>query len=287
MPKSGFAVIVGRSNVGKSTLLNALIGTKIAIVTEKPQTTRSRIQGILNDERGQVVFIDTPGLFQKTGDIVTERLNTIVADSLRDIDVVIYVVDPTRAIGNEERELLRLLEAIPKEKKILVINKSDLFTRSFEHEYERELDKYIAVIRVSALEEKGIEELKDKVFELMNEGEYYFPEGQVTTLEHTDWIAELIREKAFKYLQDEVPYSVSVRVDEYGEKKGIYHIHATILTNSEHYKGIIIGRAGLKIGEIGTAARKELEVALGKKVFLKLNVDVDEAWEMRFAHPES
>lgn len=285
MSKSGFAVIVGRSNVGKSTLLNALIGTKIAIISEKPQTTRSRINGILNEERGQIVFVDTPGLFQKAHDVLTEKLNATVADALQGIDVVLYTVDPTRAIGNEEREMMRLLEAIPKEKKILVINKTDQFTRPFEHEYERNADEFAAVIKISALENKGIDELKDLVFDLLPEGDAYFPVGQFTTVEHAEWIAEIIREKAYKYLQDELPYSVSVRVDEYGEVKGIYRIHATILTSNERYKGIIVGRAGLKIGEIGTAARKELEVALNKKVFLKLEVDVDPDWQLRFAHP--
>lgn len=285
--KSGFAVIVGRSNVGKSTLLNGLIGTKIAIVTDKPQTTRNRIQGILDDERGQIVFVDTPGLFQKSHDVLTKRLNEVVSESLRDIDVVIYVVDPTRAVGNEERELMRLLEHVPKEKKLLVINKSDVSDKPFLHEYERMASQFSAVVQVSALNQKGLTELKERVFGMMGEGEAFYPKGQFTTVEHAEWIAEIIREKAFIYLQDELPYSVTVRVDEYGERKGIYHIHATLLTNAERHKRIIIGKAGMKIKEIGTAARKELEVALGQKVFLELQVDVDPDWQLRLAHPDA
>jgi GTP-binding protein Era len=283
--RSAFAVIVGRSNVGKSTLLNSLIGTKVSIVTEKPQTTRTRIQGMLTERRGQIVFVDTPGIFHLRGDELTRRLNDVVAESLHGIDIVLYVVDPTRAVGNEEHAIQRLLEGIPKEKKILVINKTDVADRQFEHEYERIADQFAAVIRVSALDEVGLDELKTQVFSMATEGPAMFPEGQFSTVAHTEWMAEIIREKAFKHLQDELPYSVMVRIDTYGEKKGVYHIHATLLTTNDRYKGIIIGKNALKIMEISTAARKELEVAMNIKVFLRVDVDVDPDWQLRFATP--
>lgn len=281
--KSGFVVLVGRSNVGKSTLLNNLVGTKIAITSEKPQTTRQAIKGILTEPRGQVVFVDTPGIFHNAKDLITQKLNESVRESLHGIDLVLYVVDPTRAIGNEERELLRMLENIPKEKKLLVVNKHDLKDRPFEHEYEREASQFAEVFSVSALQSRGLKELKSKIFELLPEGEPYFPEYQFTTLEHKEWLGEIIREKVFQYLHQEIPYNVHVEVKFVEENADEAIIEADVLTTNNRHKGMIIGSGAHKIRDIGTAARKELEVALNRKVTVKLNVEVDEDWPKRFA----
>jgi len=281
MKKAGFVTIVGRSNVGKSTLLNSLLGTKISIVTDKPQTTRLPIKGILNEARGQIIFVDTPGLYHKTKDLLTSKLNSLIYQELEGTDLAIYLADPGKPIGNEEHELLRALEHLPKEKKFLVLNKMDLATHPYIHEYESLADHFAKMIKVSAAEEMGLTDLVDAIFEILPEHELYFDEHQMTDLPSTDWMAEVIREKCYQYLHDEVPYTTQVRIDSYGKDKKIYKIEATILTNDERYKPMIIGAGGQKIRDIGSAARKEMELAMGTKIFLHLNVETDPHWAER------
>jgi len=280
--KSGFVVLVGRSNVGKSTLLNTLVGTKVAITTAKPQTTRHAIQGIVHDPRGQIVFVDTPGIFHKAKDILTKKLNLKVKEAMRDIDALVYVVDPTRPIGPEERELLSLVEMV-KKPKILAINKADIRDLPYIEEYKVLSKNFDKTLNISAKENKNIKELINEIFEQIPEGEPFYPEFQFTNVENKFWFAELIREKVFTQLHQEIPYSTNVVVDELEEKENnLLYIKARILTDKKRHKGMIVGRGGRMIKSIGQTARKEIEAITGKKVYLDLDVAVEEHWPEAF-----
>ncbi len=281
MAKSGFVVMVGRSNVGKSTLMNSIVGSKISITTPKPQTTRLPIQGIITRPEGQIVFVDTPGVLRGEKDALSKRLADSVKASLKDIDVIAYIVDPTREIGQEEREVIRTIEhmTVPK---VLVINKIDL--RPPYIDFYRDLaENYTAVVEVSALRGTHVDKLVEKLFELLPEGEYYYPEHQLTDMPNKFWLAELIREKLFLRLRQEVPYSTHVQVTEVEEREnGTMYIAGTIFTTDDRYKRMIIGLGGRGIREIGQSTRKELEGVMNCKVFLDLNVEVDAHWMMKF-----
>ncbi len=279
--KSGFVTLLGRSNAGKSTLLNTLVGTKIAAVTHKPQTTRNIIHGVVNAPNGQAVFVDAPGVFKEKNSL-TGKLAERVRESLRNIDLVVYVVDPTKNLGTEERAILAMLRKI-NVPKILAINKSDLpqKDKEFLEDYQNLSEEFSAVFELSALRASHIQPLKDKVFELLPEGEPFYPEGQLTNASPKFWIAELIREKIFLALRKEVPYSTHVEVDEIEEKPDICIVRARVLTNESRYKKMIIGARGRALKEIGIAARKELEAALNKKVYLELEVETDKRWAER------
>lgn len=286
--KSGLVVLVGRSNVGKSTLLNTLVGTKIAATSFRAQMTRHIIHGVMNMPDGQAVFVDTPGVFKDRKNPLTAKLTNKVREALEGIDVIVYVVDPTREIGDEERAtfgMIRHLD-IPK---ILVINKSDLSAKEKPHQedYEQWADDVDAVFSLSALRASHISPLKEKVLELLPEGEPLYVEGQLTNVDEYFWIAEIVREKMFSVLDKEVPYSVTVEVDSveedtFGkEKTPGMRIAARILTNEERYKRMIIGKGGHKLKEIGQLARRELEQATNKKIFLELEVSYDQHWVQR------
>ncbi len=281
-PKSGFVVLVGRSNVGKSTLLNTLVGTKIAATSFRAQMTRHIIHGVMNTPHGQAIFVDTPGVFKDRKNPLTAKLTNKVHEALQDIDVIVYVVDPTREIGQEERAVYGMIRHVEKPK-ILVINKSDLSRseRAFQADYEFWGNDFDAVLPVSALRASHVQPLRDKVIELLPEGEPLYPEDQLTNVDHHFWISEIIREKTFSIFDKEVPYSISVEVDSVEEKPDLFVISARILTNEERYKRMIIGARGSKIKEIGQMARKELEQATNKKVFLELDVGVDVHWVER------
>lgn len=279
--KSGIAVLIGRSNVGKSTLLNALVGTKVAITTPKPQTTRLPIHGILTTEEGQIVFVDTPGLFKKARDPLSKKLNASIRQSLEDVNVIVYVADPTRSIGDEEKELLRVVDAltIPK---ILVINKTDLKKKPFVDFYRDLTPKFSSVFELSAINNAHIKPLISAIFAILPQGEPLYPEFQFTNLENKKWIAELIREKLFLRLRQEVPYTLTVEVDEIEEREnGVLYIHARILTTEERYQRIIIGKGARGVKEIGQSTRNELETVMNRKIFLDLIVDVDPHWVER------
>lgn len=280
--KSGFVTLVGRSNVGKSTLLNTLIGTKVAAVTHKPQTTRNIIHGVLNSPQGQAVFIDTPGIFKGGHSPISGKLEERVKEAVQDVDVAIYVVDPTKAIGTEERYILSLLRKI-ESPKILVINKSDLPQKSkeFLDDYKALAEEFDAVFELSALLDRHVEPLRQKVFEFLPKGGELYLDNQITNIDRNFWAAEIIREKILLALRQEVPYSVSVEVESMEEKDDIIVIKATIYTNDSRYKRMIIGAGGRAIKEIGIAARKELSTAMNKKVFLELEVETDKHWEER------
>jgi GTPase len=292
--KSGFVVLVGRSNVGKSTLLNTLVGTKISATSFRAQMTRHIIHGVMNVpgsrsfEGGQAVFIDTPGVFKDRKNPLTAKLTNKVKDAIEDIDVIVYVVDPTREIGDEERHIFGLIRHlnIPK---ILVINKSDLSPsdRKYQPDYELWAKEFDSVMKLSALRASHIAPLKEKVIELLPEGEMMYPEDQLTNITNTFWIAEIIREKIFSVFDKEVPYAITVEVDNieqttFGKEKNPgMRISAHVLTNEDRYKRIIIGKGGNKLKEVGQMARKELEQATNLKVFLELDVEVDKHWVSR------
>ncbi len=282
MKKSGFVVIIGRSNVGKSTLMNALVGSKIAITTPKPQTTRLPIQGILTREEGQMIFVDTPGVMRKKRDLLTKKLHETVVQSLKGVDVIIYLVDPTREIGEEEKEAMRLSQS-SKAKRVLVINKIDLTNQMFIDFYRDLAGGFDAMVEVSALRDLNLENLIKTLFEFLPEGEQYYPDGQLTNIPNHSWMAELIREKLFLRLRQEVPYSTHVELTAFEQRdNGVMYIAATIFTTEERYKRMIIGKNGRGVKEIGQSTRNELEGVLNQKVFIDLNVDVDAHWLDRF-----
>ncbi len=282
--KSGFVVLAGRSNVGKSSLLNALVGSKVAIVTPKPQTTRRPIRGIRHDPQGQIVFVDTPGVFLGKKDELSQRLNAVVREQLEGIDLVIYVVDPTRQPGEEEEDIQRLLRKLPVPI-VMAINKSDLppekkpfldAARKFDVGQKKTLE-------VSALRRRDLNRLLESIYEHLPEGEPYYPDLQLTDLGHKEWLEELIREKVFLRLEKELPYSVHVEVTDISERgeNGRY-IAATVWTTDERYKKMIIGSKAEMIKRIGIDARRELEAASGINVHLELTVAVDPKWPQRF-----
>lgn len=277
--KSGFAVIIGRSNVGKSTLINSLVGTKVAITTPKPQTTRKPIQGVLTTDEGQIVFVDTPGVMQKAKDQLTKKLLESVKRSLQDIDVILYVVDPTRAIGNEEKQTLKLIENV-ETPKLLVINKTDDRKSEKHIDFYRDLaDQFDGVVEVSARRGANLDILKKWIFGHLEDGELMYPDFQISNISREEQIAEIIREKLFLRLREEVPYSTHVEVEEIDEREnGMLYIRAIIYTTDERYRRMIIGKGGRGIREVGQSARKELEAMADRKFYLDLDVQVDSRW---------
>ena len=279
--KSGFAVLIGRSNVGKSTLLNSLVGSKIAITSPKPQTTRLPIHGIITRENTQIVFVDTPGIIKKAKDTLTKKMHQAVEDSLQEVDVILYVVDPTRAIGEEERATLRLIEKIDKPK-ILVINKIDEPRLPFIDFYRDLAPQFTDTIEVSALEETHLKNLVTLIEKHLPEQNFFYPDFQLTNLPNEIWLAELIREKLFLRLRQEVPYTTHVEVEEITTREnGLVYVQAVIYTTEERYQRMIIGSGGRGIREIGQAARHELERVSGHKYYLDLEVKVDPHWTER------
>lgn len=283
--KSGIATLVGRSNVGKSTLLNALVGFKLAAVSPKAQTTRWAMHGIYDDERGQIVFVDTPGLFIKKPDKLTKAVNKQVEENLEDIDLLLYVVDPTRELGQEEERLLAMVRNL--KNKVLVINKIDKPQPKYLKYYEDLAEDFDDIIKVSARSGRHIEGLRNLIFDYLPVGKPMYPpeaQRQPGTQEFKYWVAEIIREKLFHHVHQEVPYSTHVTIEqiEKNEAKNMLLIEAHILTNDAKYKPMLIGKGGQMLKTIGTAARKELELILGQKVFLQLEVEVDTHWLERF-----
>jgi GTP-binding protein Era len=271
--KSGFVILIGRSNVGKSTLLNTIIGTKIAATSFRPQMTRHIIHGVLNTQEGQAVFIDTPGVFKAKKSLLSAKLINKVKEAVTDIDLIIYVVDPTREIGEEERATFGMIR-YTKTPKILVINKSDLpeKERSYQEDYQKWSEEFDAVFSLSALRGSHVQPLKEKVMELIPEGEKMYPDWQLTNMNKEFWIAEIIREKIFSVFEKEVPYSITVEVLDVEEKEDVTVVKANILTDQVRYKKMIRGFKGRKM------ARRELEQAIGTKVYLDLEVEVDKHW---------
>lgn len=281
--KSGVVALVGRPNSGKSTLLNNILKQKVSITSPKPQTTRFPIQAVYEDERGQIIFVDTPGVFAKVKDPVSSRINLRTEETLEQgVDLVVYIVDHTRERAEEENKALGIVRKvhIPK---VLVINKVDIASPSHKVQYRFLEDEFDEVVELSAFTGKHIPLLLDAIFAKLPEAPPIVDTTQMVqpglNLDSKTYIAEIIREKAFLTLRKEVPYSLTAVVDDLQEREnGVLYIKARILTSADRYKGMIIGKNASIIKEIGATARKELEVASGKKVYVDLTVEVDPHW---------
>ena len=279
--KSGFVTLIGRPNVGKSTLMNHLIGQKIAITSEKPQTTRNRIQTVYTDERGQIIFLDTPGI-HKAKNKLGEYMVNVAENTLKEVDVILWLVEPTTFIGAGERHIAEQLSKI-KTPVILVINKIDTVKSkeeilTFIAAY-KDILNFAEIIPVSALKEMNIEDVKSSIFKYLPAGPQFYDEDTVTDQPMRQIAAELIREKALRMLDDEIPHGIAVVIDQMKERpNGIIDVDATIVCERDSHKGIIIGKGGQMLKRIGTAARMEIENLMDTKVNLKLWVKVRREW---------
>jgi GTPase len=281
--KSGFVNIFGKPNAGKSTLLNALIGEKLAIVSPKVQTTRHRIKGILNDKDYQVIFSDTPGIIEPKYKL-HEKMMQAVKSSLEDADVALLIVD----IKEDLKETDEIFSALSlKAPAIVVLNKTDLVNKET-------IDKAVAffsekkyckkVVTISALKNAGIKELLDAIISMLPEGEPFYQDDNLSDLPTKFFVSELIREKIFYLYQEEIPYHTTVLVQEYKEKTTLTKITADIIVQRETQKGIILGEGGKMIRQLGTLARKDIEEFIDRKVFLELFVKVRPKWRDNEIH---
>lgn len=277
--KSGFISIIGRPNVGKSTLLNAILGEKIAIATDKPQTTRNTIRGIYTTDEMQLVFIDTPGIHKprtKLGTFMTES----ATNTFNEVDAILFLVDDSINVGPGDKYIVEMLKEV-KTKKYLVINKIDKlgpikYKKIFD-EYD-ELGIFDGIFGISARENKNVDEIITKLEEIMPEGPQYFPADMVTDHPERFIVSEILREKVLLYLNDEVPHGVAIEIESFEEEPNITRIVAVIYCEKKSHKGIIIGKGGRKLKGIGKSAREEMEALLGTKVFLQLWVKIKENW---------
>lgn len=277
---SGFAAIVGRPNVGKSTLLNAILGEKIVITSDKPQTTRNRIQGIHNVTSGQIIFVDTPGVHR-----AKSRLNRSLVDTAKEamlgVDVILFLVEANAAPAAEKELIAELLNGVTAPV-FLVINKVDLVDKGRllqAMELYNTLFPFREIIPVSAQQGDGVKHLVEVVCSYLPLGPAYFPDDILTDLPERFVVAEMIREKVFRLTHDEVPYSAAVQVESFKERpNGLIAISAAIIVERDSQKGIIIGKRGEMLKRIGTAARLEIERFLAEKVFLELFVKVSRDW---------
>ena len=279
--RSGFVALIGRPNVGKSTLMNRLIGQKIAITSNKPQTTRNQIRTVFTDERGQIIFLDTPGIHKarnKLGEFMTE----VTENTLRDVDLILWLVEPSDYIGAAEQSIIERLSKV-KTPVMLVINKIDKVKKEeilrFIDAYRKALD-FAAIVPVSALKGENTDDLTETIFKYLPEGPQYYDEDTITDQPERQIAAELIREKALRNLEDEIPHGVAVLIDRMKEREGgtLIDIDATIVCERESHKGIIIGKQGSMLKKIGTEARRDIEMMTGTKINLKLWVKVKENW---------
>lgn len=277
--KSGFVTLIGRPNVGKSTLMNCLIGQKIAITSNKPQTTRNRIQTVYTSEEGQIVFLDTPGIHKSKNKLGDYMVST-AEKTLNEVDVILWLVEPSNFIGAGEKHIIeQLKKAGPPV--ILVINKIDTVKKeelyAFIDTYRKEME-FDEIIPVSARKADNTDRLIQLIFQYLPYGPAFYDEDTVTDQPERQIVAELIREKALRLLDEEIPHGVAVAVDSMKYRKGIVDIDATIVCERESHKGIIIGKQGGMLKKIGSQARPEMEKLLDIKVNLKLWVKVKKDW---------
>jgi len=284
--KSGFVTILGRPNVGKSTLLNALIDNKISIISPVPQTTRHQIKGILNLENAQVVFVDTPGI-HSFEDKLASHLNTVAKRALEGCDLVVYVVDISRRPGKEEQELMRIITG-QIVKTIMVLNKVDLGLKYFNayidlwaENVAGKRNPLIYYMPVSAKTGKDVDKLRDSILENVPESHPYYDANSLTDFPPKFRVADIIREKLFLQLNKELPHSIAVEIEEINDKKKIVSIRANIYVKRNSQKRIVVGKAGVVLKEVGSRSRPEIEKIYNKKVFLDIWVKVLEDWQDR------
>ena len=278
--RSGYVSILGRPNAGKSTLLNALVGSKVAIVSEKPQTTRTSIQGVLNTERAQVIFVDTPGI-HASNTLINRRMMDTVREALADRDVLVYLADATARFTEEDSKALDVLRKVSTPA-LLLLTKIDrvddkrlLLPLIEQYKSAREFDEYIPV---SSVTHEGLDQVQREIIKRLPEGPAYFPTDHLTDQPERFLAAELIREKVLKETRQEVPHAVAVLVDQWTEGPKLTRIAATIYVERPGQKAIVIGAKGATLKKIGTLARQEMESVLGRKVFLELFVKVQKDW---------
>jgi GTP-binding protein Era len=279
--KSGFISILGRPNVGKSTLFNCLLGDKIAIVAEKPQTTRNRILGIKNMEGGQLILLDTPGIHQGRSELNQRMVRTAIVSG-RDADVLLFLIEATAPLIEKDQQMIESFKGsggVP----FLVINKIDLVKRKnllpIMDQYQR-LHPFKEILPISAITGEGIEILLGEILKVLPESPPYYPEDVVTDQTERFWVSEIIREKVIHQCYQEIPYSTAVTIEEFKEhpEKNLVVIKATIHIERDSQKKILIGKGGQKLKKIGEVARKEVEALLGTRVFLELWVNVEKNW---------
>ena len=279
--KSGFVTLIGRPNVGKSTLMNHLIGQKIAITSDKPQTTRNRIQTVYTDERGQIIFLDTPGI-HKAKNKLGEYMVSVAEHTLKEVDVVLWLVEPTTFIGAGERHIAEQLQNV-KTPVILVINKIDTIKNpdeilEFIAAY-KDVCSFAEIVPVSALKDKNTDLMLDLIYKYLPCGPQYYDEDTVTDQPMRQIASELIREKALRLLSDEIPHGIAVTIEKMTERKnGMMDIEATIVCERDSHKGIIIGKGGAMLKRIGSAARREIEDLMDTQVNLQIWVKVRKEW---------
>ncbi|MCR2800950.1 MULTISPECIES: GTPase Era [unclassified Microbacterium] len=282
--RSGFVTFVGRPNVGKSTLTNALVGEKVAITSDKPQTTRRAIRGILNRPDGQLVIVDTPGI-HRPRTLLGERLNDLVEQVLGDVDVIAFCVPATEKVGPGDRRIAESLSNYPRAKKVALVTKTDVGSREQITERLIEVDglreDWHAVIPLSALTNNQLDVLADELLSLMPPGPALYEEGVVTDESTEDRIAEIIREAALEGVRDELPHSIAVTVDDIAQREDsdLTDIFASIVVERDSQKAIIIGHRGSRLSDVGARARAQIEPLIGSRVFLKLHVRVAKEWQ--------
>ncbi|AQQ52970.1 GTPase Era [Planococcus lenghuensis] len=285
--RSGFISIIGRPNAGKSTFLNRIVGQKIAIMSDKPQTTRNKIQGVVTLEDSQMVFIDTPGINQpknKLGDFMQK----VAKNTFREVDVLLFMVDATERIGKQERYIIDMIRGT-EAPVFLVMNKIDQLhpdqLPKVIDMYKSELD-FAEAVPISALEGNNVDQLLEKIKARLPEGPQYYPADQVTDHPERFIISELIREKVLHLTREEIPHSIAVVIEKIAREEGSdkVNIQATIMVERDSQKGIVIGKRGALLKEIGTRARQDIEMLLGSKVFLELWVKVQKDWRNKAIH---
>lgn len=277
--KSGFVTLIGRPNVGKSTLMNYLIGQKIAITSNKPQTTRNRIQTVLTTEEGQIVFVDTPGI-HKAKNKLGEYMVNVAQRTLNEVDVILWLVEPSTFIGAGERHIVEQLQRV-KTPVVLVINKIDTVKKEDvlpSISAYKDVCDFAAIVPVSARSGDNTKELLSVVMKYLPDGPQFYDEDTVTDQPERQIVAELIREKALHCLNEEIPHGIAVAIDQMKKNKKIMHIDATIICERDTHKGIIIGKQGNMLKKIGSTARFEIEKMLECQVNLKLWVKVKKDW---------
>ncbi len=277
--KSGFAALIGRPNVGKSTLMNCLIGQKIAITSKKPQTTRNRIQTVYTSDAGQIVFVDTPGIHKAKNKLGDYMVN-VAEHSLREVDVILWLVEPTDYIGAGEQHIIEELKKV-KTPVILVINKIDTVKKEQLLEsidiYRKQL-AFAEIVPVSALKKDNTDVLITQIMKYLPEGPAFYDEDTITDQPTRQIVAELIREKVLHSINEEIPHGVAVTIESMKYSKKIVDIHATIICERDSHKGIIIGKSGQMLKKIGSMARPEIEDLLEQHVNLQLWVKVKKDW---------